>query len=132
MLSILSANKTLINIIDDHISNQCFTWNMLDENEQEWLVAEAMRGLGDEAYVCITESDELGEIMKDLLKHMLTGNNSYELALSMTRAARLYFTPELAALFIDRKEAHDYDTYYENGFVPTVDKQTGEREWSRA
>lgn len=127
----LSGNKTLINLIDDHISNQCFTWNNLDETDQELLVAEAMRGLGDEAYVCITESDELGEILKNLRKHLTTGNNMYDLAQSMTRAVTLYLAPEIAALFIERKETHDYDYYYEHGFVPTVDKQTGEREWSR-
>lgn len=128
----LSDNKILIDAIDHHISEQCFTWNNLDETDQELLVAEAMRGLGDEAYVCITESDELGEILKELRRHLTTGNNMYDLAQTMTHAVTLYFTPELAALFLERKEAYDYDYYYEHGFVPTVDKQTGETEWVRA
>jgi len=128
----LSSNKNLIKTIDHHISEQCYTWNMLDDTDKELLVAEAMHGLGNEAYVCLTESDELGEILKDLRKHLLTGNNMHDLAASMIRAVTLYFTTELAALFVERKEAYDYDTYYENGFLPVVNKQTGEREWGRS
>jgi hypothetical protein len=130
--NMLSNNRSLIEQIDQCIEVGCSTWNDVDELNQELLAAEAMRGLGDEAYVCITESDEIHEILKDLRKHLLTGNNMHDLAQSMTHAVVQYFAPELSKLFLERLEVVSDDFWYERGYVPTIDNQTGEREWVRA
>lgn len=127
----LSNNKTLIRMIDYLIQGGSPSWKNLDEIDQELLVSEAMRGLGDDAYVCITESDEMSEILLELRRHLNTGNNMYDLAYVMTESVKKYFSPELEALFLERKSSLDSDFYYENGYLPSINQQTGETEWSR-
>lgn len=127
----LSNNKTLIRMIDDLIQGGSPSWKNLDEIDQELLVSEAMRGMGDDAYVCITESEEMSDILIQLRRHLNTGNNMYDLAFAMEKAVIKYFSPELEALFLERKSSLDSDFYYENGYVPSINQQNGETEWSR-
>lgn len=127
----ISSYKPLLECIDDHL-DWGRTWEKLRPTDIEELTGLILKAVGKDAYLCIAESDDCDVIMAEIAKHMISGDNRYDISEIISKAAIKYFWNELEEVFTDRQQCRDQDRMLEAGLRPWIDKQNGEVTWSRA
>ena len=124
----LQHYKPLIRFID-HLLKDGSTWNKIDQDDIEIMAGHAITALGSDAYVCLSESEDLDKIIYHLGRQLLTGKVAWDLQHTLCNAAAAYFAPDFQELFTDRAELHEYDVRYDAGYKLYKDPVTGENEW---
>ena len=124
----------LIKEIDLLIENDNTSFESLDDLDKDTLVTLMMKSRKQNAYECLTDSNNLMEITEKLNQFIYFGSNEIakELADLMRESAIQFYASDLTQIYDERFQSIQSDTHYENGLKPIQDQTNGEITWMRA
>ena len=123
-------NKPLLNLIDSLVDEGYSTYSSLSEADRDKITTQCMETLGDDAYFCMLESDN---VIPNLKKFILSckEEDALSLGMSLRKSADNYFNDVMASLFEERVNKRISSINYDHGLFKSMDKNTGEMEWRR-
>src|SRR5260221_5428666 len=94
-------DKTLLKLIDSSILDGYESYSSLDDTDKEYITAQCIEILGDDAANCLAESDNISTTLKHFTKFLRTADQSesYDLVQSMIKNGTDYFSYNLERLF---------------------------------
>jgi hypothetical protein len=124
-------HKTLLDLIDAHISEGTTNYSDLDDASKETLVAHMIKITGTDAYECIIQPDDFTQTLHHFTQYLLKGEKEHalDLAQTMVKNAVDHYESELECVFSTRYEQKLANQKYENGLRPYQDGTTGETLW---
>lgn len=130
----MNYDQQLIKEIDLLIENDNTSFQELEDIDKDTLVTLMMKSKKQNAYECITDSNNLIEITDKLNQFIYFGSNEIakELADLMRESAIEFYTSDLTQLYDERFQSIQTDTYYEKGLKPVQSQTNGEISWTHA
>ncbi len=127
-------SKEITNLIDSYIDQGCSSYHDLDDYEKENISAECIRILGNDAYVCLIESDNISNVFDNLIKFMKTSDMDYgyELLRAITSNAVDHFSNYIQHIFSERLDEFNNIKKLEKGLKPMVNINNGETTWRKS
>jgi hypothetical protein len=124
-------HQNIIKLIDYYISEANTSYSSLEEIDQDTLTAECIKVLGNDAYVCLIETDNLENTLGDFISFLFNGSMSsaHDLAETMRKNANEYFSPILDRLFAERHSDNIYEKNAKQGRKLIIDRINGESRW---
>jgi hypothetical protein len=127
-------NPNITNIIDFFVEDGFKSYTELPSTSKDTIISACIKELGEDAYNCLIDSENITKVMCHFRKFLLT--YEYDEIDDMVEAMRTiatdYFEDDMNWLFSDRIAINQSIQMAESGFIQRQDQITGEIEWRKS